>query len=392
MIIKYLYRIIALILILFGVLLSNDIKQTLLKFPYSSEKISASARSIIIHYFQAGQYDSIDMVIDFCDTLSTLNSDWLSGHERILIELLKGNLSALKNSALYKQHLALCDTAIPESLYFRPPVYDPHTHTIPPYDNLSPFLKRNYQQKIQVLKNRYPDDEYLWDFLDILFDYTHKKVVKYLVNYPDFPFSNLVRYNFLVRYEYKYHGVMWGAGASFLNFDHDINLLFRDRISFFCFADTYLWGFSLNISLNVSNRASSGNLIIGTDTISIGTSFLSLFADLSVGHIISIYDRVYLTPYIGFGGFKTYPNYEKNVSLPSAWGGKLGLSTNIRLSPRDTKFITSIPKPDIALRVDMGFQYNLFDRIRDDLGRKIFYFNLAIEMIMFRFKRSFEVN
>ena len=99
---KFKKKIILIILLLYThQVFPDDMKQVLLEFPYSSDRTSASARSIIIHYFQSGHYDSVDLVIDYCDTLSTLNRDWLSGHERIIIEVLKGNLSSLKDPLFF---------------------------------------------------------------------------------------------------------------------------------------------------------------------------------------------------------------------------------------------------------------------------------------------------
>ncbi len=379
-------------MLLSGILFSEDIQQTLLNYPYSSEKISSSARSIIIHYFQKGEPDSIDRVISFCDTLSTLSRDWLSGHERILITLLKGDLTILKEPALYKKHLTLRDTADTEAFDTRPPLYDPFRHTIPPYDNLSPFLIQNFHLKIKVFKNRYPDDIYLWGFLDIIFDCTQKKVIRYLVNYPDSPFANLIRYNYFIRYTYRHHGIMGGIGYSFINFGKDANLLLQDKMDMTGFINTYLRGYSINVSLSTSTKGSLSNLVVGGDTIVAGTSYRDIFFEVSVGHIISIKDRVYLTPYCGAGGFHTSPNSSKRISLPVAWGAKIGLSTNIRIAFYDTEFIASTPKPDIAVRLDLGYRYNRFYRIRYDLGVNSFYVTLALELIKFGFKRSFDVN
>lgn len=393
LIMKFKKKILLIILILYThQVFPDDIKQVLLEFPYSSDRVSASARSIIIHYFQNGHYDSVDLVINFCDTLSTINSDWLSGHERIMIEALKGNLPLLRDPAFYKKYLSLCDTAADESLHQVPPFYDMHRQNMPSYDNLSPFLWQNFRQKLIMFKDRYPEDAHLWDFLDIVFDRTDKKVVRYLVNYPESPFSKLVRYNFFVRYEYRYHGVIIGAGTAFLNLDKEINSFFNDRMALLCFIDTYLRGFSINTSFNVSIKRSRDSMLIDNDTIPIATPFRDIFFDITFGPIISVKDLVYITPYIGAGGFHTSPFYEKEISLPIAWGAKAGISTNLRLAFYDTKFITALPKPDLAIRLDMGYQYNKFYRIRGDLGKNVFYINLALELICLKFERIYDVD
>lgn len=387
------------IILFYGQVFTDDIKQVLLDFslqvgtlPYSSDRISASARSIIIHYFQNGHYDSINLVIDYCDTLSTLNRDWLSGHERIIIELLKGNLSTLKESSFYRKYLALRDTAADESLHQRPPMFDMHRHNMPSHDNLSPFLWQNYQKKIIMLKNRHPKDEYLWDFLDIVFDRTDKKVARYLVNYPESPFSNFVRYNYFVRYEYRHHGVILGAGTSLLNLDKEINSLFKDRMALLAFIDTYLWGISINTSLSISIKRSQDSMLVDNDTIPTATPFRDIFFDITIGPLISFKDLVYITPYLGAGGFYTAPYSEKDISLPIAWGAKAGISTDLRLAFYKTNFITSLPKPDLAIRLDMGYQYNKFYKIRGDLGKHVFYLNLALEIICFKFERIYNID
>ncbi len=374
------------------VICANGMQQTLQNYPYSSNRISASARSIIIHYFQNGELDSIDMVISFCDTLATLNRGWLSGHERILIEVLQGDLAVLKEPAMYRKHLALRDTAAPNDIGIRPPVYDPHRPANPPHDNLSPFLKQNFNQKIRVYRSRHPDLEPLWDFLDIIFDCTQKKVIRYLVNFQGSPYSNFVRYNYFIRYTYRHHGSILGAGLSYLNFDTKSNSFFKDRATFIAFTDTYLLGFALSTLLSISNKGSLSHFIQKGGTIPIGTTFRDLFFEVSAGRIISIQDRVYLTPYLGAGGFHTSPTRNKEFSLPIAWGAKIGLSTNIRVAFYDTKFIAFMPKPDLGFRIDFGLRYSKFYHIRSDLGTYTFFFNLALEVINFGFIRSYDVN
>lgn len=371
---------------------SQDSIPSFLAFPDSAKDITAAARRSIIHYFQKGHIDSVDMVITYCDTLSTVNDEWLSGHERILIELLKGNLALLSDPSLYKKHLSLHDTAASEEIHTRPPLYDPYHQAIPHYDNLAPFLLQNFHQKVAVYKTRYPEKVYLWEFLDIVFNYSVKKVIRYVVNYPDSPFTPLVRYNYFFRYAYRHHGIMGGIGYSFLNFGKDANAFYKDRTAFIGFVDTYLWGYALTVSLTISTRGSLSGLIIEKDTIPVGTSYRDVFFDVSTGHIISIRDRVYLTPYVGGVFFHTTPHYSKDVSLPLAWGAKIGLSTNIRLAFYNTEFIISAPKPDLAVRVDMGYRYNKFYRIRHDLGINSFYITLALEIIRFGYKRVYDVD
>ena len=371
---------------------ANDISKILLEYPYSSDRISSSARSIIIHYFQKGHFDSLDLVIDYCDTLSTLNRDWLSGHERIIIEVLKGNLSSLKDPLFYQKHLLLRDTIAGDNLFRSPPFYDMHRCNMPSHDNLSPFLRQNYLKKIIMLKDRHPKDEYLWDFLDIVFDRTDKNVIRYLVNYPDSPFTKLVRYTYFVRYEYRHHGAIFGAGTSLLNLDKKTNALFKDRMSLLAFIDSYLWGISVNTSVRISIKRLQDSMLVDNDTIPTATPFRDIFFDITVGPLLTFKDLVYITPYVGGGGFYTSPYYYKDISFPIAWGAKAGISTDLRLAFYKTDFITALPKPDLAVRLDMGYQYNKFYRIRGDLGKHVFYLNLALEIIYFKFERIYSVD
>ncbi len=371
---------------------ANGIQETLKNYPNNPEKISSAARSIIIHYFQKGAIDSIDMVISFCDTLTTLNREWLSGHERILIELLKGNIDSLKRPDFFKNHLSLADTADVEVIITRPPRYDPYRHTIPHHDNLSPFLLQNYRQKVTVFKNRYPEEVLLWEFLDIIFDCTQKKVIQYLVNYPNSPYHNLVLYNYFIRYTYRHHGIMGGMGYSFINFGKEPNLLFQDKIAFHGFVDMYLRGFAITVSLSVATKGAKSNLIVNEDTVFTGTSYRDIFFETAVGHIISIRDRVYITPFVGVGGFHTSPLVRKDFSLPAVIGVKAGFSSHFRIAFYDTEFISSTPKPDLAIRLEVGYRYNKFYRIRSDLGTDSFYITLALELIKFGFQRSFSVH
>lgn len=380
------------VILLTGQIFTNDTSKILSDFSFRSDITAASARSMIIHYFQSGHYDSIDLVIDYCDTLSTMNTDWLSGHERIIIALLKGNLRLLRNPMFYRKHISLHDSIPKESLYQKPPAYDIHRHNMPSHDNLSPFLWQNYQKKIIMFKARHPKDEYLWDFLDIVFDRTDKKVIRYLVNYPDSPFTKFVRYNYFVRYEYRHHGAIFGAGTSLMNLDKETNLLLKDRGALLAFIDAYVWGISINTSLSLAIKRSQDSMLVNNDTIPAATPFRDIFFDITIGPLISFKDLVYFTPYLGGGGFYTSPYYYKDVSFPVAWGVKTGISTDLRLAFYKTNFITSLPKPDLAFRLDMGYQYNKFYRIRGELGKHVFYLNLAIELICFKFERIYEVD
>jgi len=321
-----------------------------------------------------------------------LNKEWLSGHERILIEILKGDINTLKNPILYKKYLLLRDTVTPESPELPPPLYDPHHHAMPPYDNLSPFLWQNFQVKLNLLKSRHPQEELLWDFLDIVFDYANTKVVQYLVNFPDSPYANLVRYNYLVRYTYQHQGIIGGIGASRLNFDKSTNAFFRDRIGAYGFVDLFLRDFMLGLSCNISNARSADSIIAGEDTIPASTPFQGICFNLSAGRILSVHDLVYITPHIGAGGFSTFPYYTRPISFPIAWGARIGISTDVRIAFYDTRFITDTPRPDLGVRVDIGYQYNKFYRILDHLGKHVFYFTIALELISFRSKRIYDVD
>jgi hypothetical protein len=351
-----------------------------------------SARSRLIHLLQTGKFDSTaHMISQFENRVGTAGT-WLTGHERVLISVLRGDMDTLQDPQFYIKHLCLRDTAAPGDMPGTVPRYEQFSAGPGSPDNLAPFLLRNYEQKRIIYKNRFPQYEFLWEFLDLVFDYDQNKVIRYLVNYANSPFARLVKFNYLVRYRYTADGLMIGGGYGYVNLDSETNRLFDDRLSFSISCDYYLAGFGLLSALTLSKNGTRSITIVDRDTIQVGTFLRNFFIEIAVGRIISIHDRLYLTPFAGGGVFYSLPHIDSDLSLPPAWGIKTGLSAHLRLALNDPRFLDSPPAPDPGIRFDAGVRYNKFYRIRSDLGTWSYFINVGLEVIKFRFKRSYEVN
>jgi hypothetical protein len=407
-----------------------DVKDMLLNYGFERVRLTNAGRSRIIDFIKTNNFDSLQIIIDFCDSMNRPNLEWLSPAERFFIDVIRENMPRLKDAASYVKTFKLSDTASDDRglsgfdflfdagspyRYARRTVEEScvgNPSPVPDNENLYQFLRLTLYEKLDHLRKKSPEESYLWDFLDILFpqlsgttkfyqmrDLMNTKVRSYLLRYPDSPFFKLVLYNFYYQYKLSRNGGVLGLGPGYQSFDPKTLSLFKERGYFGFYLDIILQGIAYKIDISLATPRLRGSLPVENDTIPSGTSVSNARIMLGAGYLFHCSNRAHLTPYAGLGIFASYmsDSVKQRVNVDSdiktLYGLSLGASLDYQFAPGSISSLYGEYNP-VSLwgfRLDVGILASDFSRLRPDLGSIGYYATVGIQMMGYGQKRVFEV-
>jgi hypothetical protein len=356
------------------------------------------AKLKIIDYIKLNESDSLRIFISYSDSEVFKSPDWLSNHERFFIEFYKENISFLSSPENYKIYLGLRDTIehynyyLPNYLFHTAEIFD-SSRSMPDV-NLFDFLLLTFRNKLKYMFEKYPDHNYVWDFLDFLYNKNLKtiddfngKSSEYHLKYPHSPFSSIVKYNFIYKMGLSKSGVMFGMGLGFYDYDEKSKNFFEERGNLIFYFDAYWSGIALSFGFGMFTFESGSPISFDNKVMPEGTYFEHKVYSLSTGYFFKLHRFFYLTPYLGL----TYSelnttSYEVkenslDVGLPSFFGCQIGLKADYLLH----HFLESelVPEGNIMLRCDIGLLVNNYNQVRSDLGKFSYQINFGALVALF---------
>jgi hypothetical protein len=412
---KYLYLILFIPALVFG----QDLKKALLEYDYVRVRLTNASKSKIIDLIKKSDFDSVDVIVNFCDSINSPNLGWLTKKERFFLEVLKENLDLLEKDSLYKELFWLNDT-LPSAGGGRPRYrrlladdyelgggsqYDlsclKNPPPVPTNESLIAFLELSFIEKFKELKEKYPNKAYIWDFMEIIFyqtNYYAKRhqgpVVEYLRKYKDSPFYKLVLYNYYYNYELTKSGTVLGLGGGYLDFNSNTNKLFRDRGNVYLYWDIFTHGVPLKMEMLIMTNDLESRYIQGTDTVPRGTAVTNPFLMLSTGYLFHLNNNFHVTPYAGVGWFlSSLPDTEKDelgtdIDFRSVFGYRTGASLDIRF--KSSLDYQNIDASMWGFRIDAGLGFFDHSKLKAGLGKTFFYVNIGISVLGWGEKRTYE--
>jgi hypothetical protein len=400
-----------------------DVRDMLLNYDFERVRLTNAAKSKVIDLIKQKDFDSIQIIVNFCDSINSPNLDWLSPAERFFLEVIKENWTLLNKDSLYIAVFALADTpdvnkifpdySYPEfgtALYSRR-LYDQNCLSnpspVPDNEDLSRFLRLSYESKLSQLKKQKPELAYMWDFFDILFSKGVKhwrndrniKAKEYLVKYKDSPFFNLVLYNFYFRFKQSGNGVVLGIGAAYQLFDKKTATLLNDRVNVSCYLDGYVKYMPVKIDFMMMSQEIKKKLIAGNDTIPEKTHLTNMNWMFGTGYLFHISEKMHLTPYSGLSIFSSFlsDSTKKKINvdpdIKTLYGLQLGTSFDYQVWPSVNGEFPEIDELSLlGFRLDVGIILQDFEKLQTGLGNLSIYTNLGIQVMGFGRKRMFEIS
>ena len=161
---------------------AENLKTQLLNYPYERIQLTHAAQSKIIDLIKAGNSDSVDSVINFCDSMNSPNFAWLHESDRFLIKMIKPDINFLLNFENYVKYLGFSDTFTNINTFY------PEGFSKIGYDDdeifrnckttfssantgadLSSFLLIYGRNRLNVFLVKDSVNSYLWEFIKIFY-------------------------------------------------------------------------------------------------------------------------------------------------------------------------------------------------------------------------------
>ncbi|MBN1601758.1 MAG: hypothetical protein JW915_09125 [Chitinispirillaceae bacterium] len=400
-----------------------DVKDMLLNYDFERVRLTNASRSKVIDLIKQKDFDSVQVIVNFCDSINSPNLEWISPAERFYLEVIKENWTLLKKDSLYIAAFQLADTPEVDKNYpnyyypeFRTALYSRRLYgencssnpsPVPENEDLSKFLRLSYDLKLSQLKKQKPEQAYMWDFFEILFpkkierwrDDRNSKAKEYLLKYQDSPFFKLIFYNYYFNYKQSGNGMVLGAGATYQFFDKKTAKLLNDRVNVSCNLDVYVKYIPIKIGFMVMSQEINNELIAGKDTIPGKTLLTNMNWMFGTGYLFHIGEKMHFTPYTGLSIFSSFlsdsTKKKLNVDpdIKTLYGLQLGTSFDYQIRPSiNDEFYNGFN--DLSLlgfRFDMGLILQDFKKLQTGLGNISIYCKLGIQMMGFGRKRVFEI-
>ncbi len=371
----------------------DDLKGKLLNYDFNRVKMSISARSVLIDLIRKNDYDSLILVINYCDSVNYPDSSWLNKKERFLINYLLEDTTFLLNKNVYSTYLGLFDSPPWNDYYFCNPVFQFDQSASGRYlsqkinflnENFSAFrsnlhiedlgyiLKLLADEKQKMNKRQYPQLTYLWDFLNIVFSSSREEhIIKmaedYLQKYSESDFRELIAYNFIKKYKKSESGGAISATAYKHTFLPDESKLWLDNYPAIGFSFGYIRNnISYMFNMSFLKVETNSALVYGRDTLSDTIGINPINMEFSLGYVWDLWNSLYITPAISFDIFSPGPSPDAGkpvkFKIPTIYGTGLSLTIDKRLKVEDESFAGYVG----SLR--SGITYNDFSKIKDGLG------------------------
>jgi hypothetical protein len=91
----------------------ENLGSILLQYKFERDKVITAGRSKIIDLIGAHDYDSIQIVVAYCDSITGPVKNWLTNTERFIIHYILKDTSYLRNPAIYRECFGLKDSLPP---------------------------------------------------------------------------------------------------------------------------------------------------------------------------------------------------------------------------------------------------------------------------------------
>ncbi len=399
-----------------------DLGESLLDYGFDRVRLTQACKSRVIDFVKSKEYDSIDIIIDFGDSINAPNLEWLTEHERFFLEGIKENIELLERESTYVHYFNLYDTIPVNGGYYRDYSYSPEMYKayrlhdrpssrnpppVPKNENLHLFLFLSFKEKLTHYEKSMPEKVYIWEFLRMLFPEKSSRrpekddrAKEYLIKYPDSPLRDLVLYNFYFNYKSNKTGAVIGIGGGFAGFDDDINKLFKDRGLVTIYLDLYFKGLAGKFSFMAIPNKLTDSLISGKDTLKTGTPVNNILWRIESGYLFDFSDRLHLTPYAGVGimvhsvSDADAKKLDVDPDFPTTVGIQGGIALDINFAPvkRGDRYQSVNTFSLLGARVDFGILYNDLTKIKEGLGNTGFYINIGISVLGWGPERIYEVN
>jgi hypothetical protein len=411
-------------LFLLAVLSSANVKDMLLNYDYERVRLTNAARSKIIDLVKQKDFDSVQVIINFCDSINSPNLEWISPAERFFLEVINENWTLLNKDSLYIATFQLSDTPqvnnnYPHHYYY--PELGTTTYSrrlynndcltnpspVPENEDLFKFLRLSYDSKLSQLKDKKIDQKYMWDFFDILFpkkverwnDDRNLKAKEYLIKYRESPFYKLVFYNYYFNYIQSGNGLVLGAGAAYQSFDNQTANLLKDRVNVSCYIDVYVNYIPIKVDFMIMSQKLKNDLVAGNDTIPEETLLTNMNWFLGTGYLFHIGEKMHLTPYTGLSIFSSFlsDSTKKKINvdpnIKTLYGLQIGTTFDYQIKPsiNDAFYNGYNDLSLLGFRFDVGLILQDFSKLHAGLGTISFYGKVGIQMMGFGRKRVFEI-
>ena len=402
---------------------AQDLRSQLLNYQYERIQLTHAAQSKIIDLIKVNDFDSVDIVIKFGDSINSPNLDWINECDRFLIKMIEPDTGFLLNIENYIKYLGFVDS-FPENMFFFPTgmnVRGDNTDelfrdcrvTFSAADLVNDLHKNLLlygREKLNGFAKADTADAFLWEFIQIFYpkaearqDYyyyrwsegrqeTNKKVEAYLSKYKSNAFTKLILYNLYRKYRYTYSGCVLGMGAAYNHYDRKTAEIFKNGGFLYSYLDIYVKRVPLKIGFLISTREMNNDLIISGDTLPKSVAIRNSFWTFSTGYLFHASKRWHITPYAGINiatsriadtaEKRVYPG----VEFPSLFGYQAGSSFDYQLTVAGENAPYG-PYMNIGLRFDIGYQYNNYSTISSGLGCNQIYANLGFSIIGWGQKR-----
>jgi hypothetical protein len=405
-------------------LVFSDMKDMLLNYGFERVRLTNAGKSRIIDFIKANEFDSLQVVVNFCDSINSPNLEWLSNSERFFIEVIKENWSLLKKDSFYISSFHLLDTANKEmdypNYYFNDFGGDRYTRRyfdggeclsnpspVPENENLFRFLRLTYSEKLVSLRVKMPQDSYLWNFLDLLFPLNQQEMrdgrnlaaKKYLLKYPKSPFYKTVLYNFYFNFKSSGNGAIIGVGGGYQTFDSRTLKLFQEHGNLNGYLDIYIRNIPFKLGLSLIPQTLNSDLIYGRDTVPPQTQILNLNWLLGSGYLFHLNDQLHLTPYCGLAilstsiSDSTKKKLNADPKIPLIYGFQIGTTLDFQFKPpfNDARGYRFSETSLMGCRVEAGMIFYNYSRLRNDLGGISIFANVGLDFLGFGRERIFEI-
>ncbi len=344
----------------------------------------------VINFIETEKYDSLENFIKYIDSTESKNQIF-SSKERYFIELFIGRIIFISTPVNYKSYLGLRDTVdwytpgAYKLLYHEPNIFDSSSAVLEV--NLLDYFLLSFRSRLNTLQREYPGYDYIWDFLDFIYDknmtsvdYVNNKASEYYKNYPNSPLLNFVRYNFLCKEKESKRGVKFGLGYGWFGFDKDTRNLFSPRGNLTIWIDTYWSGVHISFSMYRGySLKTNSDVIVGDKTITKGSQFYQGIESLATGYLFRFNSYVDFTPYIGFAYTETQHD---DGNLKSLYCLQAGFKSDFVIETHEESEI--FLGGNILLRFEVGILFNEYRKIRNDLGKNSLYATIGVMFGAFR--------
>ncbi len=370
---------------------AQDLKSRLLDYDFQRVKITTSAKSMIIDFVKKDDFDSINILIRFCDSINAPDETWLDGWDRLILKILAKDETYLMNPKSYVNDINLLDTIPGRHEVYRhnyplrmrdDPDYYPRS---PAYqgEDLGQFLLLSLKKNFDKVKRELAAHADLVDFLDIVFTvrksyyYGHdaefqRKVHKFLVFHTDSPFYNIVLYQYSDYRSENRTGGMAGITASYDAYADPTNRFLPDHPQLGLVLNIYKKRLLFHGLVKGWTVNTESALIYGSDTLKKGSKLNTPKVRLGLGFMAYRRDTWCVSPYGGYEWFfpekvKSDKGRGKSFGVPNSHGSVVGIQIE-RLNQESFGTLWMF---------NIGYAFLKTNRIRSDLGKNYIFLDVG---------------